>query len=50
VATNLPVKIAGQAPPTAAPIIEKDTLDESNLSNLYNRIMSDHQEIIAPKQ
>lgn len=51
VATNLPVNIAGQSSKTPAPIIEKDTLDESNLSNLYNRIMSDHHDVNpAPPQ
>jgi hypothetical protein len=46
----LPVNIAGQSTKTPAPIIEKDTLDESNLSNLYNRIMSDHHDVNPPQK
>jgi hypothetical protein len=46
VATNLPVVIAGQkSTPTNEPKKQQrpdNTLDESNLSNLYNRIMSEH--------
>jgi hypothetical protein len=52
VATNLPVVIANQQKQDNAGgvVIEKDTLDESNLSNLYKRIMSgEHQHNFVQK-
>lgn len=40
-ATNLPAVTTTAQQPTP---LEKDTLDESNLSALYNRIMSEHKQ------